>query len=424
EPETENEFLEAADELEKAGGKWRAGDPVKAMRFFQKAIEIYDAGLQKWGVSFDLAYNKALLQYQITQDHRISHQLGNPQELLQETLRAHRFALSLDQNNADILFNTGQVLTSLAEAITEKRSNENAKVNAIRLLQEAGELFSACLAHQELDFSEYQAQTDAMNAHELSREARDVPDAKSTEQVSTNEDMDTSSETSAPVEWATVLEPVSASTLLETVIAALSALTTLVSLMMPAHDNSLATLFEIATPLIKQKIPYYISLLSSEAEQETSLAIATFMSTMAEAEFRSGFTDIPTYQSSIAEAFESLTTNSSPSSSTPPKTDVLCAHADALIAFAAAVADVSDPTPDAQGQSAVVRWKALSKSQELLTAAAKAQDKGSTDMVTLYLTRGDVEVLRWRIASSPTASEGYRKHGDVLIKNAGVWYRG
>lgn len=58
EPQTENDFLDAADEFEQAAGKWRAGDAVKAARFFNRAIEAYNEGLKRYPQSFDLAYNK------------------------------------------------------------------------------------------------------------------------------------------------------------------------------------------------------------------------------------------------------------------------------------------------------------------------------------------------------------------------------
>jgi len=58
EPQSENDFLEAADEFEEAGGKWRAGDAAKAARFFNRAIGVYDEGLKLFPRSFDLAYNK------------------------------------------------------------------------------------------------------------------------------------------------------------------------------------------------------------------------------------------------------------------------------------------------------------------------------------------------------------------------------
>ena len=47
----------AGVDFEEAGEKWRAGDAEKSLRFFVRAIETYDAGLQ-FSPSFDLAYNK------------------------------------------------------------------------------------------------------------------------------------------------------------------------------------------------------------------------------------------------------------------------------------------------------------------------------------------------------------------------------
>jgi hypothetical protein len=57
-PQSEDDFLEAADEHEQAAGKWRAGDAAKATRFFNRAIDVYNDGLKSYPKSFDLAYNK------------------------------------------------------------------------------------------------------------------------------------------------------------------------------------------------------------------------------------------------------------------------------------------------------------------------------------------------------------------------------
>lgn len=56
--QSENDFLEAADDFEQAAGKWRAGDAAKASRFFNRAIDTYSEGLKRYPRSFDLAYNK------------------------------------------------------------------------------------------------------------------------------------------------------------------------------------------------------------------------------------------------------------------------------------------------------------------------------------------------------------------------------
>ena len=61
EPST-TEKVSAGVDFEEAAGKWRAGDAVKSMRFFTRAIEVYDEGLRKFPDSLDLAYNKSVSQ--------------------------------------------------------------------------------------------------------------------------------------------------------------------------------------------------------------------------------------------------------------------------------------------------------------------------------------------------------------------------
>ena len=57
-------FLSSAGvELEEGGEKWRAGDAAKSMRFFMRAIANYDEGLRKQPRSFDLAYNKCVIDF-------------------------------------------------------------------------------------------------------------------------------------------------------------------------------------------------------------------------------------------------------------------------------------------------------------------------------------------------------------------------
>lgn len=51
-------FIAAGVEHEESAGKWRAGDAVKSLRFFNRAVEIYDQGLTKYPRNLDLAYNK------------------------------------------------------------------------------------------------------------------------------------------------------------------------------------------------------------------------------------------------------------------------------------------------------------------------------------------------------------------------------
>jgi hypothetical protein len=59
--ETENDFLKAADAMEGSMSKWRVGDPTKAVRFFSRALEIYNQGVSKFPNDVDLLYNKQVL---------------------------------------------------------------------------------------------------------------------------------------------------------------------------------------------------------------------------------------------------------------------------------------------------------------------------------------------------------------------------
>ncbi|KAF2095534.1 hypothetical protein NA57DRAFT_59530 [Rhizodiscina lignyota] len=336
-PESENDFLELADEHERGGGKWKAGDAVKATRFFVRAIETYNAGLLKFPESFDLAYNKAHLQYELYQDPRILPHLGPRLEILKETVQAHRYALRLNEQNADVLFNTAQVLTSLAEELDDEGAS-GSQENAIQLLQEAVELFSSCLSRQEMEF--YERQSDLAEAQVQ------FDNMAASAETQTEEVIETSSTTSEPAQqWALIEDPITADTLLESALAQLSCLSTLISLSVPVPSSTLASLTEIANPLIQTKISSYISLIpttstkdvestaslpvlsitsnatatftpstqtqvprnpQSEARAEANIAVANFRAVAADAEYRSSLADLETYAVRLKDAFETI----------------------------------------------------------------------------------------------------------------------
>ncbi|KAF2815217.1 uncharacterized protein BDZ99DRAFT_459144, partial [Mytilinidion resinicola] len=446
-PETEYYFLEAANEHEHSGGKWRAGDAEKALRFFRKAIDAYDEGLKRFPTSFDLAYNKANLEYQLTQDARLAPQLGNILDLLHEALESHRLALNLNPDNADVQFNMGQVLTSLAESLIESsKTDTDAEPNkaiAKSFLKDAVQMFSKCLARQEHDYSEMQQQIEEANAQEADGGVSIDPSPPITGVAS--DAMDTSSTSSdAPGDWATVLEPVTPSDLLETVVAHLNSLSTLVSISFPTDASTLDRLSEIATPLITTKIPQYISLLpapSIESQNTTGpslslsigptassdpqtpiqddalLAAATFRAALLESSYRSGLLPFATYSTHLSTAFAPLTPPST-TALTPSTVNTLSAHADALIAFASALMDTLSSEPASERVKA--QATALSRAQTFLarlTAPASAVKLQPARVAEIFLARGDLELSRLRITSEANAK-------GVLVKNAGVFFRG
>lgn len=422
------------------------------MRFYQKAIATYDEGLKKYPKSFDLSYNKALLLYNITQDKRIVSQIGSLLDVLKEALDAHRHALGIDQENADVLFNTAQVLTSFAEELhDEADEDDEIKSQAIQLLQEAVELFNSCLTRQEMEYSEMQ---------ELMNEAQGGVPLDQSESTNVPE-QNASDSTEAPEEWATVKEPVTPSTLIETALAQLGSLSSLATIASPTTSSLLANIQEIAAP-VAQKLPKYISLLptsvvadaddakatpflsvsasastfhatrtdaptnpQASAKAETDLAIAVFTNAIAAAEYGSRLLETHQYYSRIQEAFAPISHNAGlglyPDSSHVP---ILSAYADALIEFAENVAEYGGN----DGNSLGARWTALETAQTQLTQATNKVVNESVDgapsKAQLYLTRANVELMRRRLAVSPTAASSLKSNAKVLLKNAGVYYRG
>ncbi|KAF2501767.1 hypothetical protein BU16DRAFT_569671 [Lophium mytilinum] len=446
-PESENDFLEAADEHEQSGGKWRAGDAAKSLRFFQRAIDAYDEGLKRFPKSFDLAYNKANLEYQLTQDARLASQLGDILDLLYGTLESHRLALNLNPDNADVQFNMGQVLTSLAESLIESsKTDADAEPNkaiAKSFLKEAVQMFSDCLARQEQDHSEMLQQIEEAKAQEADGGVLIDPSSPAAETAS--DAMETSSTSSElPGDWATVLEPVTPSDLLETAVAHLNSLSTLVSLSVPADASTLDRLSDIATPLITIKIPQYISLLPAPSlepqnptgpslslsiapvtssdpqtpiQDDALLAAATFRAALLESTYRSGLLPFATYSTHLSTAFAPLIPPST-TALTLSTVNTLSAYADALIAFASALMETPTSEPDAERVNA--QATALSRAQTSLgrlTAPASVEMLQPARVAEIFLVRGDVDLARLRIASEASAK-------GVLVKNAGVFYRG
>ena len=92
---------------------------IQALRFFDRAITTYDEGLKRFPEAFDLAYNKyiisdttsdwtnscrARLEFSVTQHPKLVGHLNQPLlNLVKVALESHRYALGLQQENADLL---------------------------------------------------------------------------------------------------------------------------------------------------------------------------------------------------------------------------------------------------------------------------------------------------------------------------------
>ncbi|KAG9205706.1 hypothetical protein G6514_007313 [Epicoccum nigrum] len=458
EPQTENDFLEAADEHEQAAGKWRAGDAAKATRFFKRAIDTYNEGLKKHPQSFDLAYNKANLEYSLTEDDRILPHLGSRVALLEETLNSHRHATSLNSTNTDILFNTAQVLTSLAEAALEDGTQEAAKTPARQLLEEAVDIFTGCLQKQQQEYEQMQAEIAKAQA---SGEYQEAWEGSISQPASTKEDddVDTDSASEGPGDWATVEEPVTPTTILETCTAQLGALITLLGLYTPEDLYSIEKKAQDGLMTASEIIPALISIIDASPElddedepesgptlsigqsaaaeeastspkEDAVLAAANFQVSIAEAMYRSGRSSSVQYAGQVEQTFSALVKETQ--GATAPGLayiNVGSSYADALIDLASSIADSLQYTASSPtfASDLEIQWTALTQAQKILTELSSAPLSTllhASRLADIFLARGDTELFRFRIAVTPGAKAAWANSKAVVVANAGVFYRG
>ncbi|KAI5301058.1 hypothetical protein KEM56_002011, partial [Ascosphaera pollenicola] len=348
-PETADEFLAAGVELEEGGEKWRVGDPVKGMRFYMRAIEMYDNGLRHYPNAFDLAYNKARTQYEITQHPKLSKQLPAPLlDVLNAALQSHRAALVLNQESVDALFNTAQVLTSLAEALTDdgrsiasRSTADGNQINeAVQHLLEALDLFQRCRTFQELQVN--QNEEELAEAKKRFEEEANAPRDETRSQgpiVQDNGTPSASNTNAGDEQWAMVVEPVTRDSLIDTAIAQLQALATLCGLLAAAeHSHVLTWAEEYGICLMQDKLPLYTQEASPERLKEATLAKTAFLASLAEASYRVRKHGFMTYKDELSNALALLDQFSS-------DPDALVVKAEAMISFSTAVGETEQRDP-------------------------------------------------------------------------------
>jgi tetratricopeptide (TPR) repeat protein len=404
--DTIDDFQEAADFEESAGGKHRAGDPVKSGRAFLRALDLYDKGLQKHPDSFDLAYNKARLQLELSQQPVLVEPIGvELVDWLQQTLESHRYALTLAKENPDVLFNTAQVLSSLAEQFIE----DDRESEAPACLREALELLSVCLSMQEKMYEQHKLDFPDTEDGGVSLDPTTNDASASGPDAATDVDMD--EEQSAVVE-----APISPTDLLDTVHASLSALTTLAPL---SDEAGLGNLGEMARHLSELKAPDYIALLprddQSAARFSLAVARAAFIAAYASAQFEHHLIELQTYVERL-DAFDIPDKESS--------SEALVAEAEARTELVLSTLDRIGESPDLP---VTLCWKQLAAAQDLYTQATKlTTEEAQESKADTYKSKGDLELLRHRLTLIPGTdlAESVRNSAKTLIQNAQTFYKG
>ncbi|RYP88462.1 hypothetical protein DL770_004626 [Monosporascus sp. CRB-9-2] len=402
--ETADDCLAAGVDFEEAAGKWRAGDAAKSMRFFRRAIDVYGEGLQKFPDNFDLAYNKARVQLEIATHPVLVEKLEEPVlEALQIALESHRYALQLDPDDANTLFNTSQVLAGIAESI----ANDEYPQQALQLLEEAIGLQSKCLDIQEARYSE------SLELERMAEEETRQEDPS--EAVDATRDNPEAATSDSDEQWATVVEPVTQDTLIDTALAQLSALTTFCDVLSTNPECAPASTLS-GVEKHWSDLEHKLGVLSTnnpERSQEIALNRAKFVSALLEGGFRFGQINGDSYKKGRDSAFavENLQLETS--------AEALIANARSLMAFNSAIADTK---PNDQHLS-TLRWNALTASISNLNAASKMQGTDQKEIASTHLLRGDASLSLYTMGTPPTSYQSAIAQATQLLKNAEVYYR-
>ncbi|KAI1495786.1 hypothetical protein F5X99DRAFT_402389 [Biscogniauxia marginata] len=420
-----DDYLAAASEHEDAMGKHRGGDAAKSLRFARRALDVYSQGLAKFPQDFDLAYNKARLQLEVATHPSFSEVLDIPiMDLLRQTLDSHQYAVGLDSENADALFNMAQVLTTLAENIAEDDRLDDTE--ALQLLEQALDYQGRCFAIQQKGFIQSRLEFEQAMRENASTDPNSQEAGLAHQAASVPESQNEESE-----QWVSVVEPVTADTLLDTIIAQVSTLTTVCSIVnttfvAPGQSQATISLSWIESFSRKLLAGTLDTLLKEnradlkERLSEIALARAVFTGAFLELSFRSRALDAHAYKRELDIAFSQVELDHN-------SDEVLIACARALISFNACLAEsdllfVSDDTPD---NPPSLRWSILIEAQSRLTAASKLPGV-STDnhvLATTHLLRGDVSLLLHAISYPPRAYTQAHSTKGKLLKNAEVYYR-
>jgi hypothetical protein len=352
---------------------------------------------------------RARTQYEIATHPLLVKQLQSPILLvLEETLASHRYALGLDQDSADTLFNTAQVLTSMAEEIF--KDDPASDSTAMAYLGEALELLQRCLTLQEFRYTESEEQAaEALQAsEEVREESMSIDEAQGPSGIP-----DAGSE---QAQWASIVEPVTKDTLIDTAIAQLSTLTTLCSVLGSSLEGtggpSLGWVEEYSSKTLNVRLPILIE--GTDRIAEVAVAKALFISAMLEAGFRRNTIDMQTFRRERDAAFSDLAMSSSFAA--------LMANVASLLAFNTALSE-TESSPAAGAGLASLRWNALATAISNLATASKLPDAESEELPKTHSLRGDATLYQYQLSKPQLSYPPAIKNSAALLKNAEVFYR-
>lgn len=306
-------------------------------------------------------------------------------------------------------------MTSLAETAigdSSTSSQESAGL-PLQLLQEAHSFFEQCLLIQTeryTRFVEATTQYDNLRADEATAvsASREQEPAKSIQPES-------QSETADNEVWAAIEEPVKQSTLLDTCLAAVQSMATLV-LVVQSEQSKLQEIEQRCSILLSQAESYFDPL-DTEASEEFCIVKAKLASALLRANFGLGSIAAKVYASELDKAFLFADRTST--------LEALSESAEARVSFNTAciqrAAQLGLVGPD-PAEILDLRWHQLTRALADLTKAANLASNPIP--WTFQARKAEAELLRARLGDAPDNLATAQGHRLVLLRNAEVYYRG
>ena len=289
----------------------------------------------------------------------------------------------------------------MAEASTGGISTENDSMESLQLLQEALEFFQRCLSLQSYQLTQREELKTSVMANPSEKpDPAFHPNQGSPPDVVEEE------------VWASIEEPVTDDSLIDTLMAQLGTLTTIMSV--ARSSISAAWIEEYYYEMLRSRIELFSK--GSERLEEINLVKAKFWTALADAKFRHQNIGILTYEHELNTAFDRIF-------DLRPNLQGLIDRADARITFCNSILEgnrnISGPEVL---QLSNIRWRHVTKALEDLTAASKLPQ--ADNLARIHLRRGDCELMRYGLGQGPHPHELAAKSTPTLISNAEVYYRG
>ena len=291
------------------------------------------------------------------------------------------------------------MLTSQAELISEKKSDEQ-KPNALQLLAKATEVLKKCYDLQE--------------AQLIKQEHEPFPVDSASQ--SSGSDYD-SHNAVAEEQWASVVEPITGDTVIDTTAAQIDVLTSMCGLTPLLSAHELDQIKDTASAVFRHQDAFSAN--ATNRQGELFLGKANFTIAFLDAAFRYNLIDIPVYEAELKDAFASVL---EPSFETP---QARCDHADALLVFYTALATTVDAAVlslDERNRISHLQWTLLSSALSDLSRALALPNV--QNVARIHMRRGDCELLRYRMGEHPVDYKPAASNSATLLKNAATYYRG